>query len=46
MIWTLSAHPTRAFLDFIDKHGMPFEDAADARRRERRALARAAAEAA
>ncbi|MEH0194500.1 hypothetical protein V7S57_02075 [Caulobacter sp. CCNWLY153] len=28
------AHPTQAFLDFIDKHGTPFEDAADARQRD------------
>jgi len=28
------AHPTQEFLDFIDKHGMPFEEAANARQRD------------
>jgi hypothetical protein len=28
------AHPTQGFLDFIEKHGMPFEDAAYARQRD------------
>ncbi|GLR83002.1 hypothetical protein HUE56_00225 (plasmid) [Azospirillum oryzae] len=28
------AHPTQEFLDFIDKHGTPFDDAAAARQRD------------